>query len=155
MFADDLILLSTSETGLQNSLNVLENYTKQWKLEINYKKTKYITFSKSNQNERHHFIINSKKLENTKENKYLRIVTNKKGSFLPVLNVLTCKAKRAIYAMNSKMNLRFLSVKTLLKLFESLICPILLYGSEVWEPYLNQDNETWDANPIEKYRRNL
>ena len=48
MFADDLILLSTSKTGLQNSLNVLENYTKRWKLEINYKKTKCITFSKSN-----------------------------------------------------------------------------------------------------------
>ena len=62
----------------------------------------------------------------------------------------TCKAKRAIYAMNSKINLRFLSVKTLLKLFDSLICPILLCGSEVWESYVNQDNEKWDANPIEK-----
>ena len=52
--------------------------------------------------------------------------------------------------MNSKINLRFLSVKTLLKLFDSLICPILLYGSEVWEPYLNHDKEKWDNNPIEK-----
>ena len=52
--------------------------------------------------------------------------------------------------MNSKINIRFLSVKTLFRLFDSLICPILLYGSEVWEPYLNQDNDKWDANPIEK-----
>ena len=69
---------------------------------------------------------------------------------MPVINDLTYKAKRAIYAMNSKMNLRFLSVNTLLKLFDSLICPILLYGSEVWEPYINQDNEKWDTNPIKK-----
>ena len=25
-----------------------------------------------------------------------------------------------------------------------------LYGSEEWEPYLNRDNEKWDANPIEE-----
>ena len=51
--------------------------------------------------------------------------------------------------MNSKINIRFLSVKTLLKLFDSLIFPILLYGSEVLEPYLNHDKEKWDNNPIE------
>ena len=25
-----------------------------------------------------------------------------------------------------------------------------LCGSEGWEPYINQDDEKWDANPIEK-----
>ena len=150
MFADDLILISTSKTGLQNFLNVLENYIKKWKLEINIKKTKCITFSKSNHKEKHQFTINNQKLENTEEYKYLGITINRKGSFAPALNDLTCKAKRAIYALNSKINIRFLSVKTLLKLFDSLICPVLLYGCEVWEPYLNQDDDKWDANPIEK-----
>ena len=46
MFADDLILISTSKSGLQKSLNALQKNMKKWKLEINYKK--YITFSKSN-----------------------------------------------------------------------------------------------------------
>ena len=76
---------------------VLENYTKKWKLETNYKNTKYITFSKSNQNDKHHFTINSKTLEKTKEYKYLGIVVNTKGTVYPVLNDLTCKAKRAIW----------------------------------------------------------
>ena len=31
-----------------------------------------------------------------------------------------------------------------------LISPILLYGSEIWEPYLNQTFEKWDSNAIEK-----
>ena len=48
------------------------------------------------------------------------------------------------------MIMRFLSVQTLLKLFDSLTSPILLYGSELWEPYLNQDDEKWDKNSIEK-----
>ena len=152
MFADDLILISTSKSGLQKSLNALEKYTKKWKLEINYKKSKCITFSRSNHKEKHQFTINNQILENTNEYKYLGIIINKKGSFLPTLEDLnlSCKAKRAIYSINSKINIRFLSVKTLLKIFDSLICPILLYGSEVWESYLNQNDEKWDQNSIEK-----
>ena len=36
--------------------------------------------------------------------------------------------------------------------FGSLVCPILLYGSEVWEPFINQSVEKWDNNEIEMDR---
>ena len=150
MFADDLILISTSKEGLQNSLNALGIYAEKWKLEINYKKTKCVTFTKSNHKEVHEFNINRQKIDNTNEYKYLGIKINTKGSFLPALGDLSCKAKRAIYSMNSKINIRFLSIKTLIRLFDSLICPILLYGSEIWEPFLNENNDKWDNNEIEK-----
>ena len=150
MFADDLILISTSKEGLQNSLDVLNNYVKKWKLEINYKKTKCVTFSKGNQKEKHQFNINNHNLDNVVKYKYLGLTINKKGSFLPSLEDLSCKAKRAIYAMNSKINLRFLSIKTQLNLFDRLVCPILLYGSEVWEPFVNQNQDKWDNSAIEK-----
>ena len=109
-----------------------------------------MTFSKSNHAEKHQFFIGNKILENTKEYKYLGITINKKGSFSPTLTDLSCKARRAIYFMNSKINIRFLSIKSLIKLFDSLICPILLYDSEVWEPFLNQNEDKWDQNPIER-----
>ena len=38
MFADDLILISTTREGLQKYLDTLDTYAKKWKLEINYKK---------------------------------------------------------------------------------------------------------------------
>ena len=72
MFADE-----------QKSLNALDSYVKKWKLEINIKKTKCMTFSKSNHAEKHQFFIGNKILENTKEYKYLGITINKKGSFSP------------------------------------------------------------------------
>ena len=150
MFADDLILLSTTKEGLQKSLNALDKYVQKWKLEINYKKTKCMTFSKSNQKEKHIFTIRDQILDNTNEYKYLGLTINKKGNFSPTLEDLSCKAKRAIYSIKSKINIRFISIRTLLKLFDSLISPILLYGSELWEPYLNQGDEKWDQNSIEK-----
>ena len=141
MFADDLILISTTKEGLQRSLDTLDKYVKKWKLEINYKKTKFMTFSRSNHKEKHTFTISNNMLENTNEYKYLGSTINKKGYLSPTLEDLSCKAKRAIYSLNSKISIRFLLLKTLLKLFDSLISPILLYGSELWEPYLNQDDE--------------
>ena len=37
-----------------------------------------------------------------------------------------------------------------LKIFESQLVPILLYGGEVWGPYLNHDFSTWEKSEIEK-----
>ena len=37
-----------------------------------------------------------------------------------------------------------------MKIFNSQIKPILLYGSEVWGPYSNFDYDTWDKNKIER-----
>ena len=41
LYADDLVLLSESRTGLQNCLTKLVYYTKKWKLNINLKKSKF------------------------------------------------------------------------------------------------------------------
>ncbi len=37
-----------------------------------------------------------------------------------------------------------------MKLFDTLVKPILLYASEAWEPFLDQATDKWDYNPIEK-----
>jgi hypothetical protein len=46
LYADDLILLSESEKGLQSCLDNLNSYCNRWKLKINISKTKVIVFSK-------------------------------------------------------------------------------------------------------------
>ena len=41
----------------------------------------------------------------------------------------------------------------MLKLFDTYISPILLYGSEVWGPYLNINYTNWESTPIEKLHK--
>ena len=41
MYADDLVLLSKTETGMQTMLEKLNRYCETWHLEINMKKQKY------------------------------------------------------------------------------------------------------------------
>jgi len=47
LFADDVVLLSKTEQGMQTCLNRLQEYCKNWCLELNTEKTKIIIFNKS------------------------------------------------------------------------------------------------------------
>lgn len=44
MYADDVVLLSTSEQGLQNCVNKLHKFTKDWNMTVNIKKDKSAYF---------------------------------------------------------------------------------------------------------------
>ena len=46
MYADDLVLLSTSEAGLQECLHRLQAYMVNCHLNLNLKKTKIVSFQK-------------------------------------------------------------------------------------------------------------
>ena len=47
LYADDLVILSKSKTGLDNYLKVLECFNAKWLLNVNYRKTKILVFQKS------------------------------------------------------------------------------------------------------------
>ena len=150
-YADDIVLLSTSKEGLQKALDITEKYCEKWRLTVNHTKTKSMIFSRGNQRIQTTFKINGVELENVKEFKYLGITIHKKCcSFTPTLKYFKIKATRALYALRTKININNLPLKVALKLFDAIIKPILLYGSEVWEPFLNQDDTKWDQNEVEK-----
>ena len=44
LYADDLLILSETEKGLQKCMSILEQYCNRWKLEVNLDKTKAIIF---------------------------------------------------------------------------------------------------------------
>ena len=150
-YADDIVLLSTSKEGLQKALNTIQEYCTEWHLKINSKKTKTMIFSKGNRKINNTFFLNNSELENTKEYKYLGITIHKKNcSFTPALKYLKTKAIRAVYALRSKVNINSLPIWLALKLFNAIIKPVLLYASEVWEPFVKNTADSWDQNEIER-----
>lgn len=131
-------------------LNTLFNFTVLWKLEISLTKTKCVTFTRGNKKEKHSFTLNNRPIENTIKYKYLGITIHKNGSFNPTRDDLANRGTRAIFALNKELNLKFIPIRTALMIFKALVIPILTYGSEIWSPFLNQDNDKWEQNPIEK-----
>ena len=49
MYADDLLVISNSPEGLQQSLNVIYKQAQEWKLKVNTQKSNIIIFSGNGQ----------------------------------------------------------------------------------------------------------
>ena len=112
-------------------------------------KTKCMTFTKGNTKEKNIFAINNQIIQNIKEFKFLGITINKKDSFTPTLEDLSCKGSRALNSIASKIPLKEILIKTMIKLFDACNAPILLDGREVWTLYISHDYTKWEPTPIE------
>ena len=144
-YADDLVLLSESESGLQNTLVKLENYCNTWGLKVNIKKTKVVIFNKpfNNKSKKLHFEIDNKKLEVTNTYCYLGVDISNTGSFLNATDSLYKKGLRALYSIYSTLDVRsdVANTRLFLKLFDALVQPVVLYGCEIWGSHcLNSNN---------------
>ena len=145
MYADDLIILSDSEEGLQRQINKISGYCKKWKLDINIKKTKVMVFNRGNKLLKSEVRYENKILESVKVIKYLGFTLSAKNcSLAPTIDDLSIRANRAVFALNNKMKISNLPTKLALKVFQSQIMPILLYGAEVWGPYMDLDFLSWE-----------
>ena len=131
MYADDITLLSTSKQGLQNSLDKLQNYCEEWLLDINFDKTKILICNKSGRFLKDNmFFINTHQLENVRSATYLGLKINSSGNF--DISDIVDKSKRALFKLYRCFGYDRPNIKMAKHLFNSLIKPILLYGSEVW-----------------------
>ena len=99
MFADDIVLFSKSPTGLQEKLNRLEDYCKDWCLSVNTSKTKIMIFNKAGKLIPHQFIYDGKPLECVKSYKYLGIHFCASGSFALAQSELYKKALKALFKL--------------------------------------------------------
>jgi hypothetical protein len=138
LYADDTALVATNASDLQQSLNMFSQYCTKWKLKVNANKTKIIIFNGNGNDYKKLFTIGNHELENVKEYKYLGLTFTKLNKFNVTKKLLTQKATKAMYFVLSKSKDNNFSVECKLKLFDSMVLPILLYGCEIWG-YENTD----------------
>ena len=155
LYADDLALISESPTGLQHCLNSLDNYCRVWGLNINTKKTKIMIFSKNQRihtaNQDFDFSIGLNKLEVVKEYKYLGLIFTSNGKLNLASENLAQKARKAYFGLRSKIPFSDnLSVQNWIKLFDSVITPVITYGSEIWITDFKVNLNNIDLLPFEK-----
>ena len=139
MYADDLVILSHSAKEMKRKLHILEEYCNKWRLIINTNKSKLLIIN--NTKTTPDFEIYGNKLEIVDSYKYLGITVHKSGSLKPAAEELHRKASRAYYSLRQNFNFNNnTKPEVILKLFDSLIKPILLYCSEIWSVY------SWSKN---------
>ena len=135
LYADDLLLLSTSREGLQHNLNKLNCYAKKWHLDINIKKTNAVIFQKYGKKVKPTFELGETRIDTCKTYSYLGITFDQNCNFKTATDDLKTKASKAQFSLFSALSSSdVLDVNIYTKLFDSLIKPIATYGCEVWLP---------------------
>lgn len=97
MYADDLLLVSSSSNGLQLALNKLNSYCKLWKLEMNVNKTNVVIFRQRKRTETVNFYLGGQQLKTVDQVKYLGLVWMYTGNFDITVKELKLKGMRAFF----------------------------------------------------------
>ncbi|MEW8546880.1 MAG: reverse transcriptase family protein, partial [Candidatus Thiodiazotropha sp.] len=132
LFADDTMLLANTKLELQLLLNKLCTYCKTWNLTVNTNKTKVMIFSRSNRHEQVEIFYDETLLEIVNTFIYLGVNVSSNGKFYQSQKHLSEQASKALFALRKLFDSNLLCIKDKLKLFDSLVQPILMYGSEIW-----------------------
>ena len=133
LWADDLILFSDTEKGIQKQLDDLKKLCENNRMIVN--ETKTMTFGKKNNC---NVYFDDKQIEQVVEYKYLgnivkSVRTDKQDVFSPNYTYLRDRANRAIFLVSRKLrNIEHTTPKIMFDIFDTLIMPILAYGSAVW-----------------------
>ena len=135
LWADDLILVSTSVSGTQKQLDGLDNFGIKNQTLVNGAKTKIIVFGKQLDV---HVTYHRKPIEQLRQYKYLRnivrpVVHISGDLFNDTYSHLCEKARKSIYVIQRKLQrVGVIPPSCMLYLFGSFIQPILTYGRDVW-----------------------
>ncbi len=133
LYADDTVILAESAAELQASLNAMYLYCQTWKLQVNSSKTKVVIFSRSRLDTNDmSFKYDGEKLNIVTDFQYLGIIFSCKGNCNAAKAHIVQQARKAMFIVIRKARKLNLPIDIQLELFDSMVMPILLYGTEIW-----------------------
>lgn len=134
-FADDICLITEHRNHMQAKIDKLAQYSDTIGLRINTEKTKLL---KNNNHPNNKIMINGKEVEEVDKFTYLGSVMERSGGCKKDIQTRITKAQHAFNALNKIWQTNEISETTKIKIFNSCIKSILLYGAETWK----QDENT-------------
>ena len=131
LYADDTVIFATDPATFQRNLNVFLEYTKLWKLDVNYLKTKVMIFGFRNL-DNFRFELDGNTIDIVDTFKYLGVYFSKSRTFYKARKHCYDQGKKAMHLLLKRIRTLNIPLDLQLKLFDNTIVPILLYGSEIW-----------------------
>ena len=137
LFADDIVPVSSTPSGLQNQINNLEKASNSLGLTVNLDKTKVMIFRKGRHNGAGYFIyiyyyFNGNEMEIVNSYMYLGYTLTTKLSSNSACEQYASKAKGKILDLTKTMVFGSLNTTVFFQLFDAQIKPMLLYASVIW-----------------------
>ena len=134
LWADDLVLMSTSAKGLQKLLDALYQFCSEWDLTVNTEKTATMVFNQAGRKlkESNSFLYGDSHIPSTKTYQYLGLTFTLNGNLQKAQKQLRIKGMRSIFAIKRIVDIRSISKLAALKLFDALVAPVTGYASAIW-----------------------
>ncbi|KAK7090431.1 hypothetical protein V1264_010229 [Littorina saxatilis] len=128
-FADDLALLSHNQQQMQEKTDILTATSSQVGLNIHKDKTKIL---KINTTSKEPTTLSGSPLEEVQSFTYLGSIIDQQGGTDADVKARIGKARAAFIQLKNIWNSRQLSLTTKIRLFNSNVKSVLLYGAETW-----------------------
>ena len=132
LYADETIILAESPNELQKALDALFDYCKIWDLKVNTEKTNIVIFSRGKIRVYPTFKFGEENIQVVEDYTYLGTIMNFNARYSKAIHKQVTQSNRALFSSRSKQAKFQLPLDILFNLFDTLIIPILLYGSEIW-----------------------
>jgi hypothetical protein len=131
LFADDIVLISESEVGLQQLLNTLQQFCNERGLIMNVAKTKAMVFNFVDPCQK--FVFKGDVIEKVQTFKYLGILLETTPNLDNAVEHLAAATRCSLFALNCCCaELRIMDVKLRYNLFNTLVRSRTSYAYEVW-----------------------
>ena len=153
LYADDTLILAECAKDLQEALDSLDDYCNKWALNVNIDKTKVIIFSRGKTRKFKSFRFGNNTINVVDDYVYLGTTFNYNGTFNKAKAKQALQAKKATFSLITKIKQLNLTFETSVELFERLIIPVLLYGSEIWGYENSKILQTMVNNVMRKFLR--
>ena len=142
MYADDMVLIAESPSGLQQLIDNLYVYNSECNLSLNVDKTKIVVFrngGKMKDSEKWYY--NGKSLDIVNKFNYLGMLFNFNGKFNVTQKHLAQQGKKAYFALCGRFRNHCLNIETKSNLLDIYVSSVLNYGAEIWDFHKGPDIE--------------
>jgi hypothetical protein len=130
-FADDIDLIAQTQEQLQELTDRVDETSKQYGLAINIAKTKVMAISKDKPMQVK-INLRNEQLEQVKEFIYLGGLITEDGQCVADVKRRIGLASAVMGRLGKLWKSKNISIKTKVKMYETLVVPVLVYGAECW-----------------------
>jgi len=138
-YADDVNILGGSAHTVEENAESLVVATKEIGLEVNADKTKYMVMSRDQNAGRSHIMKNdNRSIERVEVFKYLGTTLTNKNSIQEEIKSRLKLGNACYFSVQNLLSCSLLPQKLKIKIYRTIILPVVLYGCETWSLALRE-----------------
>ncbi|KAI5639582.1 reverse transcriptase (RNA-dependent DNA polymerase) domain-containing protein [Phthorimaea operculella] len=140
-YADDLALMGRSAADVRALAGVLESEGRKVGLRVNQDKTEYLHMRrfKTTRTKRNNLIVNGTSYKGVDKFKYLGCTVTDTNQREDEINIRIQNALRCSAALHKVLTSKLISRRTKVRIYKTVIRPILMYGCETWTLTLKEE----------------